>query len=477
MTGDQNAVDEQNAEAMRRSGLTHLLSVSGLHIAAAVGFAMFLSLKLLALSERLALRFNLVLVSAAVGALAGVGYTVLTGSQVPTVRSCVAALLVLAGIALGREAISMRLVAAGALVVLLFRPEALAGPSFQMSFAAVTAIVALHSSQWSRRHFQRREESVPARLVRSLVVTVLTGLVVEMALIPMALFHFHRSGIYGVAANIVAIPLTTFIIMPLEAGALLLDAAGLGKPLWILCGWSVEALLWIAHKVSSAQGAVAMLPSMSAWAFGLMVAGGLWLCLWNSRLRLLGFAPFLIGAVSAASSRTPDLLLTGDGRHLAIVSEGGVPLILRERAGDYIRDLLSEASGFDGEAEDLGSRPYSACSKDACVAVIRKGDAGWRLLATRSATRIDWDTLTAACAQADIAVSDRRLPRGCSPRWLKLDRQTLSRTGGLAIYLGNEPSVRTVADSVGEHPWGIESTSRGFRPRRSTPLARFPTDR
>jgi competence protein ComEC len=477
VTGDQNAVDEQNAEAMRRSGLTHLLSVSGLHIAAAVGFAMFLSLKLLALSERLALRFNLVLVSAAVGALAGVGYTVLTGSQVPTVRSCVAALLVLAGIALGREAISIRLVAAGALVVLLFRPEALAGPSFQMSFAAVTAIVALHSSQWSRRHFQRREESVPARLIRGLVVTIVTGLVVEMALIPMALFHFHRSGLYGVAANIVAIPLTTFIIMPLEAGALLLDAAGLGKPLWILCGWSVEALLWIAHKVSSAQGAVAMLPSMSVWAFGLMVAGGLWLCLWNTRLRFLGFAPFLIGAVGATSARTPDLLLTGDGRHLAVVGHDGVPLILRERAGDYIRDLLSEASGFDGEAEDLGSRPYSACSNDACVAMIRKGEAEWRLLATRSATPIDWNTLTAACAQADIAVSDRRLPRGCSPRWLKLDRQTLSRTGGLAIYLGDEPSVSTVAASVGQHPWVAEIASRGFRPRRSTPPARFPTDR
>jgi competence protein ComEC len=126
VTGDQNAVDADDAEAMRRSGLTHLLSVSGLHIAAAVAFAMFLSLKLLALSERLALRFNLVLVSAGFGAAAGIGYTLLTGAQVPTVRSCVAALLVLAGIALGREALSMRLIAAGALMVLIFRPEALA---------------------------------------------------------------------------------------------------------------------------------------------------------------------------------------------------------------------------------------------------------------------------------------------------------------------------------------------------------------
>ena len=100
------------------------------------------------------------------GGCAAIGYTLLTGSQVPTVRSCIAALLILAGMALGREAISIRLVAAGALVVLVFRPEALVGPSFQMSFAAVTAIVALHSTPWARRLLQRRDEG-PGRADRS----------------------------------------------------------------------------------------------------------------------------------------------------------------------------------------------------------------------------------------------------------------------------------------------------------------------
>ena len=226
VTGDQNAVDQADADAMRRSGLTHLLSVSGLHIAAVVGFAMFLALKLLALSEQLALRLNLVLVAAGAAAAAGIGYTVLTGAQVPTVRSCVAALLILGGIALGRDAISIRLIATGALIVLVFRPEALAGPSFQMSFGAVTAIVALHSTRWARRWLQRREEGMIARTARSLLGIVATGLAVEIALMPMALYHFHRSGLYGVGANIIAIPLTTFVIMPLEASALLLDIAG-----------------------------------------------------------------------------------------------------------------------------------------------------------------------------------------------------------------------------------------------------------
>jgi competence protein ComEC len=277
--------------------------------------------------------------------------------------------------------------------------------------------------------------------------------VVEAALIPLALFHFHRSGLYGVGANIVAIPLTTFVIMPFEAGALLLDAVGWGKPLWFLCGLAVHALLRIAHMVASASGAVAMLPSMPGWAFALMVIGGTWISLWTRRWRLLGLVPFLIGAGGAALSGSPDILITGDGRHLAVVSSDGTPLILRDRAGDYVRSLLAEASGFDGDPHDLGSQPFSACSNDACVAVIDKSETRWRLLATRSAYRIDWDVLTRSCADADIAVSDRRLPRACHPRWLKLDPQSLARSGGLAIYLGKEPRVDSVAGRVGAHPW------------------------
>ncbi|HET9335670.1 MAG TPA: ComEC/Rec2 family competence protein, partial [Sphingomicrobium sp.] len=424
-TGDQAAVSEEDAEAMRRSGLAHLLSVSGLHIAAVVGAAMLLALKLLALSERLALRFNLVLVAAGVGALAGIGYTLLTGMQVPTVRSCIAALLVLGGIALGRDAISLRLVAVGALVVLLFRPEALAGASFQMSFAAVTAIIALHHWQPVRQWFAPSEQSWPMRFLRGIGALLITGLAVEIALIPFALYHFHKAGLYGVAANLIAIPLTTFVIMPLEALALILDAAGLGAPFWTLTGWAIEAMLDLAHRVGHAEGAVAMLPTMPRWAFALMVLGGLWLCLWTSRARRWGIAAFVAGAIGAAAAPVPDLLATGDGQHLALVRDDGVPVLLRSRSGDFVRSLVSEASAYDGDPLNLEEQHFARCSRDACFADIREGKAAWRLLAIRSRNRIDWTELTRACADADIVVADRWLPRGCNPRWLKLDRKAL----------------------------------------------------
>ena len=468
-TGDQNAVDQDDADAMRRAGLTHLLSVSGLHIAAVVAFTLFLTLKLLALSETLALRLNLVMVAAAAAAAAGIGYTLLTGAQVPTVRSCVGALLILAGIALGRDAISIRLIATGALLVLLFRPEALSGPSFQMSFGAVTAIVALHSTGWARRLLQRREEGIAMRTARALLGIVATGLVVELALMPMALFHFHRSGLYGVGANIVAIPLTTFVIMPLEAAALLFDTIGLGAPLWFLCGVAIKLLLWLAHSISATKGAVALLPSMPSWAFGLMMIGFVWLCLWSTRLRLLGFVPLAVGAIAAALSPTPDLLVTGDGRHLAVVQDG-TPLLLRDRAGDYVRSLFAEASGFDGDPDLLEGQPTSDCSHDSCVARLPKGGSEWRLLATRSSYRLNWQVITGACARADIVVSDRRLPRGCEPRWLKLDSSALQRSGGLAIYLGKRPRIDSVADRVGEHPWAsTRPFNSGGSGRRGAP--------
>jgi competence protein ComEC len=452
-TGDQAGVDEEDAEAMRRSGLAHLLSVSGLHIAAAVGAAMFLTVKLLALSERLALRFNLVLVGAGVGAAAGLAYTLLTGMQVPTVRACIAALLVLGGMALGRDALSLRLVSVAALIVLLFRPEAVAGASFQMSFAAVTSIIALHHWAPVRNLLGPREEGLPSRFLRNLVGLLLTGLVVEIALIPFALYHFHRAGLYGVAANLIAIPLTTFVIMPLEAAALLLDSIGLGAPLWVLAGYSIDLMLKLARWVGTAQGAVAMLPTIARWSFAMMVGGGMWLCLWASRVRRWGIALFAAGALGAASAPVPDLLVTGDGQHLALVRDDGVPVLLRGRSGDFVRDLMSESAAFDGDPLALEEQSFARCSRDACVADLDDGNRSWRVLAVRSRERIDWNSLANACADADIVVADRRLPRGCSPRWMKLDREALANTGGVAIYLGNHPRVTSVAGRIAEHPW------------------------
>ncbi|HST35624.1 MAG TPA: ComEC/Rec2 family competence protein, partial [Allosphingosinicella sp.] len=452
-TGDQGGITEAEAEAMRRSGLAHLLSVSGLHLTAVVGAVMLLTLKLLALSPALALRFRLVLIAAAAGALAGIAYTLLTGAEVPTVRSCIAALLVLAGIGLGREAVTLRLVAVGALVVLLLWPESLPGASFQMSFAAIVAIVALHENPRAKAWFARRDEGWLAKGGRALFALILTGLAVEVALMPIALFHFHKAGLYGALANVIAIPLTTFIIMPLEALALLFDLIGLGAPFWWLTGQALSFLLWLAHAAAAAPGAVALLPAMPPAAFALIVAGGLWLCLWRTRWRIYGLVPIAFGGLWAASIPAPDLLVTGDGRHLVLRTEDGRLALLRPRAGDYVRDTMAELSGSEPDYLELERLPTAACSADLCVANIDRGGRRWRILVTRTRHFVRWEQMRAACAEADIVVADRPLPRGCNPRWLRADLFFLRRTGGLAVTFGTGPRVATVAAREGGHPW------------------------
>jgi competence protein ComEC len=455
VTGDMGAVTDADNQAFRNSGLAHLLSVSGLHLTAAVGATMLIVLRLLSLSPWLALRAPLLLISAATGAATGIAYTLLTGAEVPTVRSLIAALVVLGGMALGREAMTLRLVAAGAMLCVLLWPDAAAGPSFQLSFAAILSIVALHEIHWMRRTFEKREEGVLRAGLRELGVLLLTGLVVEAALAPIAIFHFHRAGLYGAAANIVAIPLTTFVIMPAEALALVLDIAGLGAPLWWVTGKAIGLLLWIAHHVGGLPGAVTLVPTMTRAAFALTMAGGLWLALWRTKARLLGGVPIVAGLLMTLSASPPDLFITGDGRHLAVRGEDGRIALLRERTGDYVRSTLSELSGRDGdEAITLDEWPNARCNPDACAATLTRNGRTWRLLATRSPYRIDRAVMEPACATADIVTSERRLPDWCRPRWIKADRAFLERTGGLAIRL-RRSAIDSVADLEGDHPWSV----------------------
>ncbi len=454
-SGDRGGISREDEDAMRASGLTHLLSISGLHVTAVVAAVMFLILRLLALSTRMALRWPLMAIAAAAGAGAGIGYTLLTGSEVPTIRSCIAAVLVLIGIALGREAMTLRLVATGALVVMLVWPESLVGASFQLSFTAIASIVALHEQPRVKAFLARRDEGWVRHFGRGLLGLLLTGLTVEIMLAPIALFHFHKQGLYGALANLVAIPLTTFVIMPLEALALTFDLVGAGAPLWWMTGKAMGLLLSLAHAVAAAPGAVATLPSVPQGAFALMAAGGLWMMLWKSRMRWLGLMPVITGVIWTAATPPPDLIITNDGRHLVVRLDDGQLALLRDRAGDYVRDMLAERAGESEPLNALADSGQAKCSLDICVTQVTRAGRTWVIAATRTRETLEWQDLTALCARVDIIVSDRMLPKGCTPKEIKADIVMLRKTGGLAITLGKTATLEMVNRPGDEHPWVI----------------------
>jgi competence protein ComEC len=440
ITGDTGGIDEATTAAWRDSGIAHLLSISGLHIAVVVGGVMWLVRALLCLSPWIALRWPVKTIAAGTAAVAGIAYTLLAGAEVPTVRSCVATLVVLIGLVIGRQAISLRTVAVAAFLILLIRPESLVGPSFQLSFAAVIAIVALYESPLGRRLAGHGDEHAGPvrRALRGAAALLVSGLAVELVLAPIALAHFGRQGIYGVAANLFAIPFSSFVVMPALFAALLLDALGLGAPAFAVLRWSIDVLNGLAGAAAGWPGAVMRASEWPAAAFALVLAGGLWVLLWRTRRRWLGVSAVVAGTVLA---------------------------------GEFIVDMWSDAVAADRAValEDLES---ATCSREVCVIRLARDGRRWTVLATRSRQWSDWRSLVAACRSADIVVSDRRLPDACAPQWLKLDAPALQRMGAVAIRL-SPPSVDSAATRAGDHPWASahEKGDAGASPSSTRPVA------
>ena len=350
----------------------------------------------------------------------------------------------------------MRLLAAAAVVVMLLWPEEVIGPSFQMSFGSVIAIIALHSAAPVHAFLAPRGESVWRRVGRHLVVLLLSGMVIDLALMPVALFHFHRAGAYGSVANLVAIPLVTFVAMPAIAAGLVLDLVGMGAPAWWVAGHALEGLLAFTHWITSQPGAVSMLPAMGGGSYALFVGGMLWLGLWHGPVRLWGLVPALAATLALASLRAPDMLITADGRNIGFTDVGaggaGQLLLLRMGRSGYNRDTFRELTGLTGEVAPLDSWPGARCNHEFCVVALARGGRMWRVLLARTEAVVPYGEMAVACAGADIVVSPRTLYGPCQPALLKADRALLARTGGLALDF-DARRIISVAEGEGQHPW------------------------
>ena len=252
----------------------------------------------------------------------------------------------------------------------------------------------------------------------------------------------------GAAANVLAIPLTTFVSMPMIALALVLDLGGLGAPAWWLVGKSLALLLAIAHLTANQAGAVIRFPPMSTGLYLAVIAGELWLALWVGRVRLLGFLPIAFGLASLAFLRPPDVLISGDGRQVGVFGQGPAMISLRNGRGGFMRQALLDDAGLAGETVAMADWPAARCNSDFCAMTVRTQGTETRLLLQRSRARVGTLGLVNACAASDIVVSERSLPAVCRPRWFKADRGLFERTGGLAIDLVDR-KVTTVSGAAG----------------------------
>jgi competence protein ComEC len=438
-----------------------------------VSGALFFGLRaFLALFPALALRYP-IKKWAAFLALLGAGiYTLMTGATVPTQRAFLMVGIVLLAVMVDRAAISMRLVALAAVAVLAVAPQSLLGPSFQMSFAAVVALIAAYEAARPRLARMRGDGGVARRIGLYVAGVMLTTVIAGLATAPFALYHFSRVAVFGLIANLGAVPLTALWVMPWATLAYVLAPFELERLALAPMGWGVDAVVWIAGTVAAWPGAAAHLPEMPLGAFLTVVVGGLWLCLWRTRWRLAGLAPLALGIALAASARPPDLLVAGDARSFA-VREGSRLVFVGAPLGRFERETWLRRAGFDPESEDAATRLSTpsaradtlACDSTACV--YRVGGRIVSVVRDPAAARED-------CARADVVVALVPLGRfRCRGPSRFVGRFDLWRDGAHAIWLDavGDVTIRTVAAARGVRPWSPQRLSAAER-RRLTSAGR-----
>ncbi len=448
VTGHETWLDPVEVETMRVSGLAHILSISGLHMAVVGGFSFFLARLLIAACPPLALRIHGKKAAAAFGLAAVGNYLVVSGAPPPAERAAITASIAFLAILLDRKAISMHALAVAAVAVLALQPEAIVTPGFQMSFAATAALVAL-AEAWPRR---TAEISVPlpiAIVQRAggwLVIALLASLVAGAATGPFAMQHFNRTAMFGLLANLIVAPLSDFLIMPMLALGAVLEPLGLGAPFLWAAGVGIDAMLTVGRWIAALPGAVVTIPSAPTAALPVAFLGVVFICLWRGPLRWAGL-PLACAVLLWARAPTPDLWISEGVGAAAIVADGRA-VLARGAAGSFAVDVWSRRRG-------VGVAPRHpalwVCDRTSCLPVGGGPLAlSWARRAP-SAARLAELCVAAEVVAVRAVVSS--LPADCDGR-LVLDGHDWSRGG--AVELWRTPHgwrALRVADLRGDRPW------------------------
>lgn len=453
ITGERGGISEATNEAYRASGLFHMLSISGLHMVVMAGAVFFSVRLLLAAIPAIALRFAIKKWAAVAGILAALAYLAISGGAFATVRSAVQIIIMFLAILFDRPALALRNVALAAFLILLAFPESLFDPGFQMSFAAVAALVA--SYEEVRRRFSNPSEPHPVlRVLMFFGGIVLSTLIASAAVAPFAAYHFHQSQQYALIANLLAIPICNFIVMPAALCALVLMPFALETLPLLVMGKGIEAMTWCAGFVAALPGAVVQIPAIPGVAFLLMVCGGLWLIVWQAPWRLAGAALAIAGLALAPALPRPDVLVARSGELVAVRGADGALSALPARQAQFELKRWLEHDGDARKPQEVARASAFRCDSVGCVARVK----GLALAAARHPSAVADD-----CAAADVLVLDVPRPKQACERPSRIiDVFDVWREGTHAIYVeeaaaGSAPRLRieTVGAVRGERPWSM----------------------
>jgi competence protein ComEC len=390
ITGQRGPVPPAVLQSYRDAGLAHILVIAGMHLSMVAGLVLVALRGLLAAIPSIALRYPIHKWTAG-GALAVTfGYLLISGSPVPTQRAFLMTSILLLAILIDRQPVSLRSISLAAMAVLLIQPEALMGPSFQLSFAAVYGLIcgyeALGPALTRWRQSARAWWQTPLLYVGGILITTQ---IAGTATAFYSLFHFNRYAVYGLLGNALAVPLVGFWVMPAALLAFCLMPFGLDDWGWRLMGGGLEQVTRIAVWVSHLPGATVNLPSMPPLALTLFSLGAAWLLLWRTRWRLFGLSGMAAALAVILLHRPPDLLIDPTGKLVAFREADGHLHVPPGRGGKSVRQSWAQAAGEGEKLPPAEGGNAGRCDAEGCVLVLDGAERRF-MLPAGGGTRAIW---------------------------------------------------------------------------------------
>jgi competence protein ComEC len=447
LTGRRDAITTPVNDAMFISGLGHVLSISGYHMAVVAGVVFFAVRALLALIPALTVGFPIKKWSAAAALAAAAFYLLLSGAEVATQRSFFMTAVVLIAVMVDRRAVTFRTLAVAAMIVLVLAPEALVHPSFQMSFAATRGLVALVQIGMPRL-FASPDNSATARVAlwggRELMTLTLASLVAGLATTPYAAFHFHRVTPYGVLANLAAMPVVSAVVMPAGLLGLVAMPFGFDGVFWRIMGWGIDWMIVVTQWVAALPGAIGRMAAFGTGPLIAASAGIVLLGLLRTPLRWLGAVVLLLSVVWAMTVPQPDILISADGHNVGVRGSDGHLHVIRTAKDAF---LLKEWLAADADPRQAGDSSLAegvSCDDAGCVVQMVGG--GFVALALRP------DALGDDCERAALVVTVRQAPPACPSPVISGER--LRRQGTIALRRTRDGFVVDAVRPRGvDRPW------------------------
>jgi len=411
--GDQSGITDETRAVMAASGLAHVYSISGLHLSIVAGGVFFLLRWLLAAIPATGTRWPVKKV-AALGGLAAAGfYLLLAGGagNVPALRSTLMLGLVFGAVLAGRRALTMRNVALAAIAIIIIDPASIFRPSFQLSFAAVVALIGIYEMP---RPVRDRQAGFLRRMGRTLWATALTSFIAGTATLLFSAYHFQQTAPLGVLGNVLALPVVSLIIMPFAVLSVLAMPFGVDAPFIRVMGWGIERMMDVAELVAAWSDGWIGNPLLTGWALLIGLAALGIFAFMTHWTRLVAPALVLPLVLVFGLDQRPDLLVADTTQAVALRTEKGLALVTG-RPGSFAVNAWAQHY-----QEPIAAKAETAqCDSIACIA----GTGDFSISIIRNAAAFAED-----CGRHDLIIARVRAPVTCRGSQI-VDGDALARLG------------------------------------------------